>query len=165
MHSRKFAVANFGLKHSAVPSKGRLCFAPLRKVRHVATNGARKRSKWLRLATAGLLENLEVLGSSPRTSGGGIIDERLMSTRNPPGTGILRLAAAILLIGGPVLALVFRSWGAGAMVFGLGAIVLGIRQFRLGEHRSDRFLGIALLLGGAFTAIDGLIRLLLGVSP
>jgi hypothetical protein len=88
-----------------------------------------------------------------------------MSTRNPPGTGILRLAAAILLIGGPVLALVFRSWGAGAMVFGLGAIVLGIRQFRLGEHRSDRFLGIALLLGGAFTAIDGLIRLLLGVSP
>ena len=75
------------------------------------------------------------------------------------------MAAAILLIGGPVLALVFRSWGAGAMVFGLGAIVLGIRQFRLGEHRSDRFLGIALLLGGAFTAIDGLIRLLLGVSP
>jgi succinate-acetate transporter protein len=78
---------------------------------------------------------------------------------------MLRLAAAILLIGGPILALVFRSWGLGAMVFGLGAIVLGIRQVRLGEHRSERFLGVALLLGGVFTAIDGLIRLLSGASP
>ena len=88
-----------------------------------------------------------------------------MPTRNPPGTGLLRLAAAILFIGGPVLALVFRSWGLGAMVFGFGAIVLGIRQVRLGEHRSDRFLGVALLLGGAFTAVDGLIRLLTGAQP
>jgi hypothetical protein len=88
-----------------------------------------------------------------------------MSTRNPPGTGMLRLSAAILLIGGPILALLFRSWGAGALVFGLGAIVLGIRQVRLGGHRSDRFLGVALLLGGTYTVIDGLIRLLSGVSP
>jgi hypothetical protein len=78
---------------------------------------------------------------------------------------MLRLAAAILFIGGPLLGLVFGSWGAGAMVFGLGAIVLGIRQVRLGGHRSDRFLGVALLLGGAFTVIDGLIRLLSGASP
>jgi hypothetical protein len=88
-----------------------------------------------------------------------------MATGNPPGTGILRLVAAILLIGGPVLAIIFRSWGLGSMVFGLGAIVLGIRQIRLGEHRSDRFLGVALLLGGAFTAIEGSIRLLLGAAP
>jgi hypothetical protein len=88
-----------------------------------------------------------------------------MATRNPAGTGILRLSAALLLIGGPILALVFRSWGLGALVFGLGAIVLGIRQFRLGEHRSERFIGVALLLGGAFTAIDGLIRLLSGALP
>ena len=40
--------------------------------------------------------------------------------------------AAILLIGGPILALVHRSWGAGRFVFGLGAILLGIRQVRLG---------------------------------
>ena len=85
-----------------------------------------------------------------------------MSTRNPPGTGMLRLAAAILLVGGPLLALVFRSWGVGAMVFGLGAVVLGIRQVRLGEHRSERFLGVALLLGGAFTMVDGVVRLLFG---
>jgi len=78
---------------------------------------------------------------------------------------MLRLAAAILLIGGPVMALVFRSWGLGALVFGLGAFVLGIRQIRLGEHRSDRFLGIALLLGGAFTAIEGSVRLLSGAAP
>jgi hypothetical protein len=51
------------------------------------------------------------------------------------------------------------------LVFGLGAIVLGIGQVRLGEHRSERFLGVALLLGGAFTAIDGSIRLLSGASP
>jgi hypothetical protein len=50
-------------------------------------------------------------------------------------------------------------------VFGLGAILLGIRQVRIGEHRSDRFLGVALLLGGTFTVIDGLIRLLAGASP
>ena len=73
---------------------------------------------------------------------------------------MLRLSAAILLIGGPILALVFRSLGVGSLVFGLGAIVLGVRQFRLGEHRSERFIGVALLLGGAFTAIEGLIRLL-----
>jgi len=74
------------------------------------------------------------------------------------------LSAAILLMGAPILALVFRSWGVGVLVFGLGAIVLGIRQVRLGEHRSERFVGVALLLGGAFTAIDGLIRLLPGAS-
>jgi hypothetical protein len=83
-----------------------------------------------------------------------------MATRNPPGTGMLRLAAAILLIGGPILALVFRSWGVGSMVFGLGAIVLGVYQVRLGEHRSERFIGVGLLLGGTFSAIEGLIRLL-----
>jgi hypothetical protein len=88
-----------------------------------------------------------------------------MSTRNPPGTGMLRLAAVILLIGAPILAIIFRSWGVGVMVFGLGAIVLGIRQVRLGEHRSERFIGVGLLLGGAFTAIEGLIRLLAGSAP
>ena len=88
-----------------------------------------------------------------------------MATRNPPGTAILRLLAAILLIGGPVLALILRSWGVGAVVFGRGAIVLGISQVRLGENRSERFIGVALLLGGVFTVIDGLIRLLSGAAP
>jgi hypothetical protein len=88
-----------------------------------------------------------------------------MARRNPPATGMLRLAAAILFIAGSIVALVFWSWGLGAMVFGVGAIVLGIRQVLLGEHRSERFLGVALLLGGAFTVLEGLIRLLLGASP
>jgi hypothetical protein len=88
-----------------------------------------------------------------------------MATRNPPGTGMLRLVAAMLLIGGPILALAFRSWGVGSLVFGLGAIVLGIRQIRLGGNRSERFLGVALLLGGAFTGIEGLVRLLFGAAP
>jgi hypothetical protein len=88
-----------------------------------------------------------------------------MATRNTSGTGILRLLAAILLIGGPILALIVRSWGVGSFVFGLGAILLGIRQVQLGEHRSERFIGIGLLLGGAFTAIEGLVRLLSGAAP
>jgi hypothetical protein len=50
----------------------------------------------------------------------------------------------------------------GAFVFGLGAIVLGIRQVRLGEHRSERLIGVGLLLGGAFTMVDGAVRLLFG---
>jgi hypothetical protein len=87
-----------------------------------------------------------------------------MATRNPSGTGVLRLVAAILLIGGPILALIFRSWGVGSLVFGLGAIVLGIRQVRLGVHRSERFIGVGLLLGGAFTAVEGLVRLLFGAA-
>jgi hypothetical protein len=83
-----------------------------------------------------------------------------MSAINTSGTDMLRLLAAILLIGGPILALVFRSWSVGSMVFGLGAIELGVRQVRLVEHRSERFIGVGLLLGGAFSAIEGLIRLL-----
>ena len=88
-----------------------------------------------------------------------------MARRNPPGTGMLRLSAAVLFVAGPILVLFFWSWGLGAMVFGVGAIVLGIRQVRLGGHRSERFLGVALLLGGAFSVIDGVVRLLLGASP
>jgi hypothetical protein len=51
------------------------------------------------------------------------------------------------------------------MVFGLEAILLRVRQVRLGENRSERFLGVALLLGGTFTAIEGSIRLLSGAAP
>jgi hypothetical protein len=71
---------------------------------------------------------------------------------------MLRLVAAILLIGGPILAIIFKSWGLGSMVFGPEAIVLGIRQVRLGEYRSERFIGVAHLMGGVFTAIEGLVR-------
>jgi hypothetical protein len=85
--------------------------------------------------------------------------------RDPSGTGMLRLSAAILLIGTPILTLAFRSWGLGSLVFGLGAIVLGIQQVQLGGNRSERFLGVALLLGGAFTGIEGLLRLLFGTTP
>ncbi len=87
-----------------------------------------------------------------------------MAARNPPGTGMLGLSAAILFVGAPILALLFGSWGAWALLFGLGAMVLGIRQVRLREDRSDRFLWVAILLGGAFTAIEGLVRLLTGAA-
>jgi hypothetical protein len=88
-----------------------------------------------------------------------------MSTRNPPGTGMLRLAAAILFIGG-------RSWrwSSGRGEWGPWCSASGLSCWGLvrsgsGGHRSERFLGVALLLGGAFTAIDGSIRLLSGASP
>jgi hypothetical protein len=88
-----------------------------------------------------------------------------MPTRDPSGAGMLRLSAAILLIGGPILALVLRSWGVGGLVFGLGAILLGVRQIRLAGDRGERFIGVALLLGGAFTAVEGSVRLLSGAAP
>ncbi len=51
------------------------------------------------------------------------------------------------------------------MVFGLGAIVLGIRQVRLLGDRSGCFIGVALFLGGVSTALEGLMRLLVGAPP
>jgi hypothetical protein len=74
--------------------------------------------------------------------------------------GMLRLLAAILLIGGPILRLVFRSWGLGGLVFGLGAMVLGFARSGSERIAANALIGIGLLLGGAFTAIEGLIRLL-----
>jgi hypothetical protein len=78
---------------------------------------------------------------------------------------MLQLSAALLFIGAPILALLFRSWGVGSLAFGLGTILLGISQIRINEHGSGRLVGFALVLRGAFTAIDGLIRLLSGAEP
>ena len=64
-NSRKFAVAISRLRRPLEPSKWPPCFAPLRQAPHVATNGTRKRSKPLRLATAGLPENFGVPRTSP----------------------------------------------------------------------------------------------------
>jgi hypothetical protein len=38
---------------------------------------------------------------------------------------MLRLSAAVLFVAGPILALIFRSWGLGVLVFGLGLSFLG----------------------------------------
>ncbi len=40
-------------------------------------------------------------------------------------------------------------------------------MFRLGEHRSERLIliEVGLLLGGVFTAIEDLVRLLFGAAP
>jgi hypothetical protein len=58
-----------------------------------------------------------------------------MPTRDPSGTGMLRLSAAILLIGGPILALILRSWGVGGLVFGVGTPAL--RGGTLGRARAQ----------------------------
>ncbi len=67
----------------------------------------------------------------------------------------------------PILALILRS-----QVVGRGEPGVRPRGDRAWdtagparEHRSARFLGVALLLGGDYTVIDGLIRLLSGASP
>ena len=61
---------------------------------------------------------------------------------------------------------------AGLQVVGPGGLGVrprsdgaGVRQVRLGEDRSERFIGVGLLLGGAFTAIEGLVRLLFVAVP
>ena len=85
-----------------------------------------------------------------------------MPTGHPPGNGDAAVGGRHPAHRGPTPGADLPVVGLGAMVFGLGAIVLGIRQVRLGEHRSERFLGVALLLGGTFTVIDGLVCLLTG---
>ena len=88
----------------------------------------------------------------------------MATMENSKGTRALWWLVALLLIGAPVLALVFRSWEVGGLVFGLGAILLGIGNIRSSQDRADRFVGIALVLGGAFTAIDGAVLLLSGAG-
>ncbi|MCA3747632.1 MAG: hypothetical protein IN808_00625 [Rubrobacter sp.] len=63
-------------------------------------------------------------------------------------------SAALLLGGGPVLGIFLGSVEVAAVVFGLGAVQLGMGQLWASDDRSGRFIGFVLLLGGAFTILD-----------
>src|SRR5215208_5860626 len=67
-NSAKFAVAISGVSSPMKPPSSRVERDHPRSPPHVATNGARKRSKLLRLATGRLPENFGVLRTSPSRS-------------------------------------------------------------------------------------------------
>ena len=74
------------------------------------------------------------------------------STRNLSGAKTLRASAALLLIGGPLLGLLFGSLEMAALAFGFGAAHLGLGQLWASEHRGGRFIGVTFVLVGGFSA-------------
>jgi len=83
-----------------------------------------------------------------------------MSRGALPGTKMLRFSAALLLVGGPLVGLLFGSLEVAALAFGFGAVHLGLGQLWASEDRGGRFIGIALVLGGASTVVDTVIWVL-----
>jgi hypothetical protein len=78
------------------------------------------------------------------------------------GPVALRGLAALLFLGGIVYALVSGNWGIGAIVFGPGAVVLGLERLRVARGRPDRAIGWVLVLCGAFVVVDALIWIAIG---
>ena len=74
----------------------------------------------------------------------------------------LRGLAALLFLGGIVYALLSGNWGIGAIVFSLGALLLGSDQIRLAQSRSDRAIGWVLILSGVFVMVDAMIWMSVG---
>jgi hypothetical protein len=87
-----------------------------------------------------------------------------MSTRTLSGAKMLRWSAALLLIGGPLLGLLFGSLGMAALAFGFGALHLGLGQLWSSENRGGRLIGFTLMLIGAFTVVDAAIWTLPGAA-
>ena len=81
----------------------------------------------------------------------------MISTRALSGAKMLRRSAALLLIGGPLLGLLFGSLGMAALAFGFGALLLGLGQLWASENRGGRLIGFTLMLIGAFTMVDAAI--------
>lgn len=68
----------------------------------------------------------------------------------------------MLLVGGMLLAIVSGAWAPAAIMFGLGAIVLGIGQLLAAEDRPGRAIGWMVMVAGLGPIIDGIIRLVVG---
>ena len=84
----------------------------------------------------------------------------MISTKALSGAKMLRWSAALLLVGGPLLGLLFGSLGMAALAFGFGAVHLGLGQLWESEHRGGRLIGLTLVLVGAFTVVDAAIWML-----
>ena len=84
----------------------------------------------------------------------------MISTSALSGAKMLRWSAALLLVGGPVVGLLYGSLGMAALVFGFGAVHLGLGQLWASENRGGRLIGSALMLGGASTVLHARIWLL-----
>ena len=76
----------------------------------------------------------------------------------------VRVAAALLFVGGLVYAMLSGNWGTGAIAFSLGVVLLGIDRLGEAQRRSDRGVGWVLVLCGALTVIFVVIRIALGVT-
>jgi len=87
-----------------------------------------------------------------------------MATRDLSGEKMLRWSAALLLIGGPLIGLLFGSLGMAALAFGFGALHLGLGQLWASENRGGRLIGFTIMLVGAFTVVDAAIWMLPGVA-
>ena len=84
----------------------------------------------------------------------------MISTKALSGAKMLLWSAALLLVGGPLLGLLFGSLGMAALAFGFGAAHLGLGQLWASERRGGRLIGFTLVLVGAFTAVDAAIWML-----
>ena len=77
---------------------------------------------------------------------------------------LLKGLAALLFLGGLVYAMLSGNWGIGAIVFSLGAVVLGSDRLRVAQSRSDRAIGWVLVLVSALTIAFTAIRIVIGVA-
>ena len=76
------------------------------------------------------------------------------------GTMPLRGLAALLFLGGIIYAMVSGHWAIGAIAFGLGAVVLGLRhRYHVAQSRPERNIGWVLVLCGALTVMIAAIRM------
>ena len=85
----------------------------------------------------------------------------MISTKALSGAKMLQWSAAFLLVGGPLLGVLFSSLGMAALAFGFGAAHLGLSQLWASENRGERLVGFTLMLVGAFTALDAAIWMLI----
>jgi hypothetical protein len=76
----------------------------------------------------------------------------------------MRGVAALLLLGGLVYAMLSGNWGIGAILFGLGVVVLGLDRIRVVQSRPERAIGWVLVLCGTLTIIFSVIRMAIGVT-
>ncbi len=76
----------------------------------------------------------------------------------------LRGAAALVLLGGILYAMLSGDWGIGALVFSLGVVLLGLDRLSVAQSRPDRAIGWVLLVCGMLTIMFIAIRMALGVT-
>src|SRR5918993_5023288 len=79
------------------------------------------------------------------------------------GTMRVRVAAALLFLGGILYAMLSGNWASGAIAFSLGFVLLGLNRIPLAQRRSDRAVGWVLVLCAALTVMFFAIGLALDV--